>query len=82
MLGGIPNVLGTLGMGGVGGTYRQENHNPSAPAQAEASFDVLTDGYGMDVGATMQKHSDFATQYQRNAVAEPYGPSGGIFGGM
>lgn len=67
----LPGVMGGGGMTtstwGAGGT------NPMSGA-APASFDALSGSGGMDPMASLQKHSDFATQYQAD-------PTGGMTGG-
>jgi hypothetical protein len=68
----LPGLMGGGGMttSGMGGMQ-----SPMA-GPAPASFDVLTaGGGGMDPMASLQKHSDFATQFQSD-------PTGGMGGSM
>jgi hypothetical protein len=68
----LPGLMGGGGMttSGMGGMQ-----SPMA-GPAPASFDVLTaGGGGMDPMASIQKHSDFATQFQSD-------PTGGMGGSM
>ena len=58
----IMGSLASLGMGGV----PAGSEGPGA-----ATFEKLSPGGGLDVGGSMKAHSDFATQYSRNATSGP-----------
>jgi hypothetical protein len=63
-------------MGGGGMTTNGMGGMSPLSGPAAASFDTLTaGGGGMDPMASLQKHSDFATQFQSD-------PTGGMAGGM